>query len=1023
MNKSPITIAIQTAIYTAIAGSALTFAPATFAADAESEVAKPVAQTAPAAETKKADADEKITVTGSRLRRDSFTVATPLATMNHESIQDTGLGSLSEILIDELPQISVGSSNSNSQSTITSTGLSTIDLRNLDSSRTLTLIDGRRVVSNSHNSGAVSLSTIPTGMVKRVDVITGGASAAYGSDAVAGVVNIITQTDKEGFGFKARGGESTEGGAKEFSLSLDYGSYFADDRGYLFFSTNYDKQYGLTYNDRKRAQQQESHGYDSDRMCNTMNTEAFPDDGECMRDISQADWRGLSDSIPGGVFNEPSRTTVGGQWIDSAGMIHQDWNQMKYGIDTDQFVMLKVPDEGITTALKVDFDLTDDITFYSQVQYSVNKSLNTKAPESEDESDIVVTFDPVTGVFGNVDMGRISGNNPYVPAAIAAESGSTIKWDRNFAEVGNIYTDNTRETLRTWAGLQGTAFDGDWDWDVSVGYGKFTQEQIRGNEIDVIKAGYALDAEFATDGTTIQCADDDARAAGCVPMNLFGEGSITADAADYIRVNPTIDTTVEQITIGGYMAGDLFEMPAGAVSTAFGFEFREDSQKVETGGGATEGGISFNYVPEYEGDVRVSEVYGEAAVPLLRDIAGAKSLTLEVSARVADYSWASTGLVQSYRTGLTWEPASGYLLRTNWARAQRAPSINDLLSPMAGDYDSLSDICDETTATSTDPGHDNCRKEPLIAAAIDADGIFEESDNNYSPSAGNENLKEETADTITFGLSLTEDAIFMPEGFSLAVDYYDIAIEDAISTYSNEDIMSFCYDSSLAWDVKGGSNAFCNELKRDEDGALIEVIQRKFNVDEIRTSGIDLTAEYVHDFNTFGRIKFKTDWTHILDWEKTVDTPEGPSTTDFSGYYDNDIYDTTGTASLTWYKDEWRVRWSTKFKAGTTVNQSDEESWLEDMADNDELCATDDADCVTNPEALAFNELGSYIKHDVSVSYTMDLPKYGEIRFFGGLNNIFDNQGDYSLSGRGHYYSGYGSSVGRFYYAGAEIKF
>jgi outer membrane receptor protein involved in Fe transport len=1018
MKKTLITTAIQTALFT----SAIALAPQAFSAQ-ESDVEKTAVKNNQVVEQTTPEADEKIVVTGSRLRRDSFTVATPLATMNQEAIADTGLGSLSEILIDELPQIAEGSSNSNSQSNITATGLSTIDLRNLGTSRTLTLIDGRRVVSNSHTNSAVSLSTIPSGMVQRVEVITGGASAAYGSDAIAGVVNIITQQDKEGFGFRARGGESIEGGAKEFSLSLDYGTSFADDRGYLFFSTNYDKQYGLTYNDRKRAQQQESHSYDNDRMCNTMRTEAFPDDGECMRDITQADWRGLSDSIPGGVFNEPSRTTVGGQWIDSAGNINTDWNQMKYGIDTDQFVMLKVPDEGLSTALKVDFDLTDDIMFYGQLQYSVNKSLNTKAPESEDESDLVVTYDPATGVFDNTDMGRISRDNPYVPQEIADLSRSTIKWDRNFAEVGNIYTDNTRTTIRSWAGLQGTMFDSEWDWDISVGYGKFTQEQIRGNEIDVFKASYALDAEYAADGTTIQCADADARASGCVPMNLFGEGSITAEAANYIRVNPTIDTTVEQFTVTGYIAGDLFEMPAGAVASAFGFEFRKDSQKVETGGGATEGGISFNYVPQYEGDVEVAEVFGEAAFPLLRDVAGAKSLAVEVSARIADYSWSGTGLVQSYRTGLTWEPTAGYLVRANWATAQRAPSINDLLSPIAGDYDSLSDICDETTATSTEPGHDNCRKEPLIAAAIAADGIFEERDNNYSPSAGNENLKEETANTITFGFSLSEEAIFMPEGFRLAIDYYDIAIEDAISTYSNADIMSFCYDSSLAWDEKGGSNAFCNELKRDEDGALVEVIQRKFNVDEIRTSGIDLAAEYAYDFDTFGRIKFKTDWVHVLDWEKTVDTPDGAQTTDYADFYNNDIYGTQGTASLTWYKDAWRVRWSTKFKAAITVDQDDELDWQDDMAANDELCAAADADCIDNPEQLAFNELGSYIKHDLSVSYTMDLSNDGEVRFFGGLNNIFDNQGDYAPSGRGHYYSGYGSSVGRFAYLGAQVNF
>jgi outer membrane receptor protein involved in Fe transport len=1016
MKKSLITIAVHTAIFS----SAVAMSTSVVANDALAveEVSRQAQTSTVSTEITKEEPTEKITVTGSRLRRDSFSVATPLAIMNKDSIEDTGLGSLSEILIDELPQISESSSNSNTQSNITATGLSTINLRELGSSRTLTLIDGRRVVSNSHSSNSVSLSTIPTGMVQRVEVITGGASAAYGSDAIAGVVNIITQQDKEGFEFKVRGGESTEGGAKEVTLDLSYGTEFANGRGYVYASSTFDKQYGLTYEDRKRAQQQESHFYDDERMCNAMITSAEPKDGQCMRDISKTDWRGLNDAIPGGVFHEGS-SSVGGFWYDGQ-TLRDDWVEEQYGIDTDQFVQLKTPDEGINTAIKIDFELTDDISFYGQIQHSLNKSFNNKAPESEDESDKVITFDAQTGEFGEVVFGRISRDNPYVPAEIAAGGGSTIKWDRNFAEVGNIYTDNERNTIRTWAGLQGTVFDGDWDWDLSVGYGRFTQEQVRGNEISTINAAYALDSEYAEDGVTIQCADANARANGCLPMNLFGEGSITPEVANYIRANPTIDTTVEQLTITGYMAGDLFDMPAGPVATAFGFEWREDSQDVKTGGGAVEGGITFNYVPQYSGEVTVKEIFAEAAFPLLKDVSGAKSLTAEVSARIADYSWSGTDLVQSYKTGVVWEVVDGYGIRVNWARAQRAPSIDDLLSPPAGDYDSYSDICYGTTATSTDEGHENCRKEPTIAAAIAADGEFDESDNNYSPSVGNENLVEETADTFTFGITLAPAFI---EGLRIAVDYYDISIEDALSSYSNDDIMRYCYDSSLAWDEKGGSNSFCNDLKRDEDGALIEVMQRNYNVDEISTSGVDIALEYAYDFNEYGRVKFKTDWTHVMDWEKTVQSPDGLETTDYVGYYNEDIFDTQGSASLTWYKDEWRVRWSTKFKAAITVDKDDEESWQENMAANDENCAAGSEDCIANPESLAFNEIGSYIKHSLSVSYTMDTSNGAEVRFSGGINNLFDNRGDFSLGGRGHFYSGYGSSVGRFAYLGAEVKF
>lgn len=1015
MNKKLITIAIQTAIM----GSALSLAPQSYAAD-DKEIEKPTLEAAATEQsteqTTELGIQEKITVTGSRLRRDSFSITTPLAVLGRDSIEDSGLSSLAEILIEELPQISEGSSNSNSQSSVQNTGLSTIDLRELGTSRTLTLIDGRRVVSNSYSGNYVSLSTIPSGMVDRVEIITGGASAAYGSDAIAGVVNIITQQDKEGFSFKARGGESTDGGAKEFTLDLDYGTDFADDRGYLFFSSTYDKQYGLSYWDRDRAQQQESWGYSASKMCNTMYTE---DGTQCMKDISQSDWRNLNDSIAGGVFDEKSSTKPNsGFWYDENGL-RDDWHEEKYGRDFNQFVMLKVPDEAISAAIKVDFELTDDIQSYFQVQYSENRSINNKAPESEDEFDGIVVIDPITGESSQIGVGRIPKNNPYMPQEIYDQASSKgVKWDRGFDEVGNIINDNTRKTIRSWAGLQGTMFDGNWDWDVSVGYGKFTQEQTRYNEIYTANVTQALNAETLDDGT-IQCANADARAAGCVPINLFGEGSITPEAADYIRATPTISTEVQQTTVLGFIAGDLFEMPAGPVATAFGFEYRKDQQSVETN--VPLGGVSFNYVPTFSGDVSVYEVFGEAAFPLLTDVVAAKSLTAEISARLADYSWSGTGLIQSYKTGIVWEPVEGYAIRGNWARAQRAPSITELLSPPRGDYDSFDDICEGTTLTSTSAGHDNCRSVPAIAAIIADGSEFEDENSGYSPNVGNPDLIEETADTYTLGITMAPQ---FAEGLRIAIDYYDISITDAISSFSNEDIIDYCYDSSLEF---GDDNTFCNDIQRDADGQINTINQRVYNVDEIKTNGFDFAAEYRYELNEYGSLKLKADWTHVFGYEQTVQSPDGPATTNYEGDLSQDIFEDKVTASLSWYYDDLRVRWSTRFRSAVVASRSVYNDWVDDIDKNQQRCdGTLEGTCIENPEALddSFYNLPSYFTHNLSVSYTLDLSDEGELRLFGGVNNIFDDKGPFmAIGGRGNFDSNYGGGKGRFAYAGAEFKF
>jgi outer membrane receptor protein involved in Fe transport len=959
------------------------------------------------------DEVEKIVVTGSRLRRDSFSVVTPLVKLGQEAIADTGLGSLSEILLDEMPMVEIDASNTTTQSSVSNTGLSTFNLRNLGADRALTLIDGRRVVSNSYSANKVSLSTIPVGMIQSIEIITGGASAAYGSDAMAGVVNIITQQYKEGASFKARGGTSSAGGAEEFSLNFDYGSEFDGDRGYMFFSANYDKQYGLSFSDRKRAQQQASFYYNPEQMCNTMLVESG--DYECMNGITPADWRNLSDGVYGGVFGEYRKNDTQ-FWYDQNGL-RSDWkgNEEKYGINSRQFVQLKVPDEALSLAFKADYEFSDDIQGYFQVQYSQTDSVNYKSPEDGNESSLRTTYNVDTGEFGEVNLGYIPMDNPYVPQEIrdAGLYKDRIYWDRRFNEVGRITTDNTRKTIRTWAGLQGTIFDGEWDWDVSVGYGQFIQKQLRLNEINVWNFRDAINAE-EVDGV-IQCKDETARANGCVPVNMFGENSISAGAADYIRSNPTIENEITQLTFSGYMTGDLFELPAGTVTSAVGFEYREDTQDLFTN--VPEGGVTFNYVPSFYGEVNVKELFGEAALPLLKNVDGFKRLDLEVSGRVSDYSWSGTGLVKSYKAGLIWEIAEGYVIRGNYARAQRAPGITELMSPPRGDYDRFSDICDGVTATSTLAGHANCRLEPGIAAqlALDPNFKFEDENNSYSPSAGNLDLHEETADTYTLGFTLSPE-IF--RGFKIAVDYYDIKITDAISSIDNNDIISSCYASSLAW---GDDNPYCQDIKRDDEGQIIEVMQRQYNIDAERSTGYDVVVAYEYDMDEYGKLNFQSTFNHVIERSTTIDTPDGVQTTNFEGDLNYGVYENKASASLTWSKDDWRVRWSTSFK-DSLEDKFENDLWDEYTVENDERCAAASADCVQNPEALKYNKISSYMKHSINVAYSMDLEDGSRLSLSGGIKNIFDNNGDWVPWGM-HYMSAYGGGVGRFYHLSAKYKF
>jgi len=1011
MNKNTITIAIQAAIL----GSITLASPYVLAQDDNVEaVARQETQSTPSKENKIKEADERITVTGSRLRRDSFSVATPIVTMGREAIGDTGIGELADILTENMPSISFSTSNTTSQSSVSTTGIQTVQLRNLGSSRTLTLIDGRRVVGNSKSNNAVSMSTIPSGMIERIETITGGASAVYGSDAVTGVVNIITQSKKEGFSAKTRGGESTDGGSKELTLDLNYGNSFADDRGYMFFSFNYDKDFGLKYTDRDRAAIQSGFFYDGTTMRNMAQTE----NGDVpLHETTMADWRSLNDGIAGGVFLESSKydTTY---WYDGSGQ-RTDWNEERDGVNTREFVQLKVPSERASAAFKVDYDITDDLMFYSQVQWSGNYTINEKSPENSYEGETAIYTDRETGVTGNVRLGYIPIDNPYVPDNIretAGEYKDRIYWDRSFYEVGNIATDNERETVRAWAGLQGTVFDGEWDWDLSVGYGQFNQTQYRNNEIDVFKAKSALDAGYAADGS-IQCNDAAARAEGCVALNLFGEGSITSEMANYIRVNPTLKVKNEQTIVMGYMTGDLFEMPAGPVATAFGFEYRKDSQQAITDDALTYGGVTWNLIPAFKGDITVAEVYGEASFPLLRDLPGVQHLSLETSLRFADYDLSAVGLVTSSKLGFLWRVSDGLNLRGNWAVAQRAPTVNDIFEPAAGDFDSFDDICDKVSATSTAIGHDNCRLEPSIAAAIAADPSFEFEDDNsgYSPNAGNPELFEETGTTLTIGASYEPSFL---EGFSIAVDYYDIFIEDAVSSFGNDEIQEQCYASSVSL---GGENEFCDVIKRDDEGQIEEILQRSYNIDELSSRGVDIAVAYKYDLKELGTLRFKLDWTHLLEHSSTKTGVDGiANKTDSVGFVG--LFEDKAAANVSWYLDNLRIRWSASYKSSALRSRTNVETWNENIA----RCAEVDpeaAGCITDPEPIAFQKYASYIKHNLSASYTLEMKNEATVRLFGGVNNVFDDKGQFYIGGRGNYGSQYDAGRGRFIYLGAEAKF
>lgn len=909
---------------------------------------------------------DEVVVTGSRLKN-VFDAATPVVSMEREALLEGGYMDLAEALTD-IPGVEEGSSLANNQSATQANGLSTISLRNLGENRTLTLIDGHRTVSNAGNRNAVSLSSIPEFFVDRVEVTTGGGSAVYGSDAIAGVVNIITERNLNGVRARIVGGTTHDGGGDSIEYSVGAGGRFLDDRLYVMAGATYDRQFKLKATDRQRALQ-------SILYMPASNTVVTPD---------------RSTSIAGGRF-------VSGRWFYDDSGLRPNMVTAVDGYEDRPEGTLITPRDNLNGAVKFDYAVTDGIKLWGQLLYSNVVTDSTRAP---------TTFSNTTsfGVNDEFTLGRMSRTlNPFAPAEIkAAASSSGIDFRRRVVEVGPNLIHNERETIRSWVGIEGS-LPNDWDWKLTYGYGKFSGEQIRGNTLNLQRVQWALDSERVNG--VVQCRSAAARADGCVPLNIFGVGSITPEMANYIRANTFYRPTNRQDTIEGYVSGALFELPAGPVETAFGFESRRDHTQTRTDPLIQSGVASSSFLPEYEGTIKANEVFAEASVPLLADLPFAHRLVLNGAVRVADYNLEAVGTTVSYRAGLQWSPISDLRLRTEYARAQRAPDTSELFSPPRDDADTVADICSGVTAGTAGVVAQNCRADSRIAAAIAAapDGTFRQLNTQIkAPNAGNPNLFEETADTLTVGLVYRPS--YLP-GFEASVDYYDIKISDVIASLSNSALLLGCYS-----DASGADNVFCDTITRDEDGQLARILNQEQNLNETRARGVDVAASYRFDLEQWkvpGTFRASVNYSRRLELSTEYDSIDKVELVETVGE--------VGTAKnearfgLSWYDDAWSVRWSSRF-IGEVVDSLERQQ---------QAVAAGWAD----PLYLYLDE---YWRHDLSVSFKPNINN-SNLKIFGTVKNIFNDYGpflpDGTESGNAYNYSSAYGVIGRAFTLGVQVEF
>lgn len=782
-----------------------------------------LAATAGQAAAQEATSVDEIVVTGSRLVRPDLSAPSPITVIGQEDIATSGATTI-ESVVNELPQLSAG--NTSSVNSGGGSGVLTANLRGLGSNRTLTLVNGRRFIP-ANGSGNVDLGTIPSALVKRVEIITGGASAVYGSDAIAGAVNFILRDDIDGIEASYQYGQASAGDATSHKYELTFGSPFAEGRGNVILHGNYIQRDGVMMQDR-----------DFSRTPLDSNTLGVTGSGNIPGGrvaLSAAQMAQLNVGNGPGVLPRNPQCTA-------------PQNAIRFG-DNGQVLQYCAPDDAFNyadgnyllrpyerqqfTGLAT-YEIAPRVEAYAEMHY-----VNTKN-DFQQASDSLNVLTPDQPYFEVVNYAT----NPVLTPAIrqlfvnnaaifdptgsgnARIAGGIL---RRFDELGLRNFAFDRTTVGTTAGLRGDFNLGDrsWNWDVFAQYQRSrTDETVKGM-MSPARLGLGLNTVINGAGNVV-CASP---ILGCVPVNPFGLNSITPAAAAFITPHRSSTEEFERTVFGGSVAGELFNLPAGAVSTAVGFEYRKDDYEYMPGATdlSREYGSSSRGVTA--GGFDVTEFFGEVRVPILANMTMVDSLSFEGAVRYSDYS--NFGGSTTWKAGLEWAPVDWLRFRTAYNVANRAPSISELFAPVTVGYAAGADPCAAANRPSA-AQKALCVQQGVPANAIDT---FVPTALGFNQrSGGNPNLQEETSETFTAGF--VARVPWIPR-LNIALDYFKIEVEDAVATLGAADTLRVCYQ------LLDASSAPCQAVTRIAgNGEVFEVNASSSNIGSLSVEGVDLSADW-----------------------------------------------------------------------------------------------------------------------------------------------------------------------------------
>jgi iron complex outermembrane receptor protein len=816
----------------AIAIAAATTAPPAFA------------QPGPAqpADASASQGENNVVVTGSRIRRDPLDQNQPVTFVDRADLDRTGLTSTAEVL-QRLPG-SGGALNSRFNNSGNfgnppdgggvGAGAAEADLRYLGSRRVLVLVDGLRYVNGASASGvpgSIDLNSIPEGMIERVEVLQGGASAIYGSDAISGVINIITREQQNGFAASAQLGTFSEGDGFSQNYALSWGTGNSDSGTRLVVGFNYVKQDEVSSADRSIS--------------------LFPTPGTTACDAS------CSSGTPNGRFIVLGQNLTLIAPVLNRPPVLADYRNFNSPADRYNFApsnFIQVPLERYGGFVNFTQEISPDVNFRMRAVYNRRNSSNQAAP-------LPLFVGPDAGNGNSLDNITIDATNPFNPFgtlrsgrnADGTPNGQVANYafiGRRVVEGGPRRYDQRVDTYYGAATLDGhfRMFEQDWYWDVNGLYGRNSAHQTVHGNINAANLARAL-------GPVAACT------APCVPFNLFGgAGSITPAMYDYVGFIQRDESRQKIWDFSANISGGLFDLPGGPASIAIGVEHRDLSGSFDPDPIVAAGlGSDIPALPT-SGSYNVDEAYAELRLPLLRDTAGFHRLELTGAARYSDYS--TSGSTTTFSAGINWEPVEDLLFRGSWAEGFRAPSIGELFGTPSRFDQEVVDPCSGMTAGTPANIRTNC-----IADGVPANNSYTQL-NAQLPviTGGNPNLDPETSESWGFGAVWRPS--FLPR-LSLEANYYNIKVDGAIQAIDAGTLLGRCAET--------GDALSCAAIDRSGSGQVTQIRGFLQNIASIETDGVDLTLIYRGGAGPAGT--FNLTWTNTFLFNYHVTVPATTGTT------------------------------------------------------------------------------------------------------------------------------------------------